>query len=139
LSEVDQVDPSMMEFFLPKITEQMNEKLLAPFSADDVRKASFSIGDYKAPGPDGLHAAFYKKIWNVCDDEITQEVLQAVNSGVIPDGWNDTTVVLIPKIDNPDLVTQYRPISLCNVIYKIISKMLALRLKGILPEVIAHV
>jgi hypothetical protein len=139
LSEVDQVDPSMMEFFLPKITKQMNEKLLAPFLADDVRKAAFSIGHYKAPGPDGLHAVFYKKIWNVCGDEITQEVLQAVNSGVIPDGWNDTTVVLIPKIDIPDLVTQYRPISLCNVIYKIISKMLALRLKGILPEVIAPV
>jgi hypothetical protein len=80
-----------------------------------------------------------QKNWNVCGDEITQEVLQAVNSGVIPDRWNDTTVVLIPKIDNPNLVTQYRPISLCNVIYKIISKMLALRLKGILPEVIAPV
>jgi hypothetical protein len=110
-----------------------------PFSADDVRKAAFSIGDYKAPSPNGLHAVFYKKNRNVCGEEITQEVLKAINSGVIPDGWNDTTVVLIPKIDNPELVTQYRPISLCNVIYKIISKMLALRLKGIIPEVIAHV
>jgi hypothetical protein len=61
LSEVDQVDQSMMEKNFPKITKQMNEKLLAPFSADDVRKAAFSIGDYKAPGPDGLHAVFYKK------------------------------------------------------------------------------
>jgi hypothetical protein len=95
LSEVDQVDPSMMEIFLPKITKQMNEKLLAPFSTYYVRNEAFSIGDYKALGPDGLHAVFYKKNWNVCGDEIAQEVLQAVNSGVIPDGWNDTTVVLI--------------------------------------------
>jgi hypothetical protein len=87
----------MMDKILPKITEQMNEKLLAPFSADDVRKEVFSIRDYKAPGPDGLHLVFYKKNWNVCGEEITQEVLQAVNSGVIPDGWNDTTVVLIPQ------------------------------------------
>jgi hypothetical protein len=68
---------------------------------------------------------------------VIREVLHALNSGVIPEGWNDTTVVLIPKVDDPELITQYRPISLCNVIYKIISKMLALRLNGILPEVIS--
>jgi hypothetical protein len=129
----------MMDKILPKIIEQMNEKLLAPFSSDDVRKEVFSIGDYKAPGPDGLHLFFYKKNWNVYGEEITQEVLQAINSGVIPDGWNDTTVVLITKTDNPELVTQFRPISWCNVIYKIISKMLALRLKGIVHEVIAPI
>jgi hypothetical protein len=97
----------------------------------------FSIGDLKAPGLDGLHAIFYKKFWNVCGEDITREILQAMNTGVIPHGWNDTTVVLIPKTDNPESVTQYRPISLCNVIYKIISKMLAIRLKEILPDVIS--
>jgi hypothetical protein len=56
---------------------------------------------------------------------------------VIPEGWNDTIVVLISKVDNPELITQFRPINLCNVIYKIISKMLASRLKEILPEVIS--
>jgi hypothetical protein len=115
----------------------MNEKLLAPFSAEDVKKAAFSIGDFKAPGPDGLHAVFYKKNWNMCGEEITHEVLQALDTGIIPSGWNDTTVVLIPKVDDPELVTQYRPISLCNIIYKIISKMLAFRLKGILPDIIS--
>jgi hypothetical protein len=80
---------------------------------------------------------FYKQFWDICGHEITQEVLQALNSGVIPDGWNDTTIVLIPKVEDPERITQYRPISLCNVIYKIISMMLALRLKLILPEIIA--
>jgi hypothetical protein len=102
-----------------------------------VKKAAFSIGDFKAPGPDGLHAVFYKRFWNICGDEITREVLQALNAGQIPEGWNDTTVVLIPKVDEPELVTQFRPISLCNVIYKITSKLLAARLKTILPEVIS--
>jgi hypothetical protein len=56
---------------------------------------------------------------------------------VIPEGWNDTTMVLIPKVADPEFITQFRPIGLCNVIYKIISKMLTLRLKGILPNVIS--
>jgi hypothetical protein len=70
-------------------------------------------------------------------DEITQEVLQALNAGIIPKGWDDTMVVLIPKVGDPESINQFRPISLRNVISKIISKMLALGLKQILPYVIS--
>jgi hypothetical protein len=63
-------------------------------------------------------------------------VLQAVNSGVIPEGRNDTIVVLIPKVENTENISQYRPIGLCNVVYKVIMKLLANRLKLILPEII---
>jgi hypothetical protein len=136
-SEVQETDPAVLEKIQPRVTDFMNENLDAPFTAEDVRKAAFSIGDYKAPGPDGLHAIFYKQFWNICGEDITQEILQALNSGQIPDGWNDTTVVLIPKVENPELITQFCPISLYNVIYKIIYKMLALRLKQILPKVIS--
>jgi hypothetical protein len=131
------VDPILLEKIIPKVTPLMNDNLLAPFSAEDVKKATFSIGDLKAPGPDGLHAIFYKRFWSLCGDEITQEVLLAMETRIIPDGWNYTTVVLIPKVDNPESISQYRPISLCNMIYKIISKMLAQRLKIILPDVIS--
>jgi hypothetical protein len=136
-TEVHATDPSFLEKIQPRVTSDMNTKLLAPFTADDVKKAVFSIGDFKAPGPYGIHAIFYKKFWDICGAEITTEVLQALNLGVIPVGWNDTTVVLIPKVDDPELITQFRPISLCNVIYKIVSKMLAIRLKAILPDVIS--
>jgi hypothetical protein len=115
----------------------MNENLLSSFTSKEVKKAAFSIGDLKALGLDGLHAIFYKRFWSICGEDITNEVLQAMNTCVIPEGWNDTTVVLIPKVDNLESITQYRPISLCNVIYKIISKMLAQRLKHILPKVIS--
>jgi hypothetical protein len=70
-------------------------------------------------------------------NEITQEVLQALNAGIIPEEWDDTMVVLILKVGDPESINQFHPISLCNVISKIISKTLALRLKQILPDVIS--
>ena len=60
-----------------------------------------------------------------------------VNSATIPSGWNDTIIVMIPKVENPNKVAQFRPISLCNVVYKAISKMLSNRMKGILLEIIS--
>jgi hypothetical protein len=137
ISEVNETDHVLLDKIMPKMTPLMNEQLLGPFSPENVKNVVFSIGDYKAPSPDGLHAIFYKKFWNICGEEVTQEILQALNTGAIPEGWNDTTVVMIPKVDDPELFTQFRPISLCNVIYKITSKMLALRLKAILPEIIS--
>lgn len=68
---------------------------------------------------------------------ITQEVLSAINSRQIPAESNDTSVVLIPKIESLELVTQYRPISLCNALYKFISKMLPSRLKISLSNIIS--
>jgi hypothetical protein len=136
-SEVQGIDPAFLDKIIPRVTSAMNEKLLDPYSVEDVKKAIFSIGDFKAPGPDGLHAVFYKRFWDMCGEEISMEILQALNSGNIPEGWNDTTVVLIPKVDDLELITRFRPISLCNVIYKIMSKMLASRLKEVLPDIIS--
>jgi hypothetical protein len=64
-------------------------------------------------------------------------VLQALNTGIIPEGWNETAIVLIPEVESPELITQFRPISLCNVIYKIVSKCLVNRLRPILQDIMA--
>jgi hypothetical protein len=70
-SEINAVDPEVLNKVTPRVTSLMNDNLLAPFSLDDVKKAAFSIGDLKAHGPDGLHAIFYKRFWSICGDDIT--------------------------------------------------------------------
>jgi hypothetical protein len=84
-----------------------------------------------------MPAIFYKKFWQVMGGKIQEEVLGVLNGGPMPEGWNETTIVLIPKVKNPERITEYRPISLCNVLYKLISKVLSNRLKGILPDIIS--
>ena len=71
-------------------------------------------------------------------DDICQAVRNFLEGGDIPDGLCDTTIVLIPKVSKPELLTNFRPISLCNVLYKIASKVLANRLKGLLLSIIAE-
>ena len=92
----------------------------------------------KAPGPDGMPPLFYQHFWGVVDNDVTSSVLSWLNSGTLPYPLNHTFVTLIPKTNNPEYVTQYRPISLCNVLYKIFSKVLANRLKKILPSIITE-
>jgi hypothetical protein len=137
-SEVQNVDDGVLGDVNCRVNSSMNQLLLASFSREEVKKALFSIGDLKAPGLDGLHAIFFKRFWNMLGEELTDEVLHAVNNAIIPEGWNDTTIIMIPKVDNPDKVAQFCPISLCNVVYKVISKLLPNRLKVILPDIISH-
>ena len=79
---------------------------------------------------------FYQKYWEIIGPDVIECVLSVLNSGVLPCGINETYICLIPKVHSPQKITEFRPISLCNVVYKIISKMLANRLKGVLTEVI---
>jgi hypothetical protein len=120
-----------------RVTPQMNEILQAEFTREEVKCALDSMGDLKAPGADGMPAVFYKKGWALVGDQVVSEVLQVLHGGSIPEGWNDTIVVLVPKVQNPERLKDLRPISLCNVVHKLVSKVLANRLKLILGDLIS--
>jgi hypothetical protein len=100
--------------------------------------AAFMMGANKAPGSDGITAGFYQLYWDVVGPRITEAVLNFLNGGALPEDINQTTIVLIHKCKNPQDIKQFRPISLCNVIYKICSKVLANRLQVFLDEIISE-
>jgi hypothetical protein len=127
----------VLEWVMPRVTSEMNDFLASEYSEEEVKKALDDMGDLKAPGADGMPAIFYKKFWGTVGETVVKEVLQVLRGGSIPEGWNETIVVLIPKVQNPDRLKDLRPISLCNVVYKLISKVIANRLKMILGELIS--
>ena len=90
------------------------------------------------PGPDSMSPIFYKSFWHIVGGDVTSVVLNALNSGVVPKSLNSTFIALIPKVKHPKRVADFCPISLCNVVYKLISKVLVNRLKMFLASAISE-
>ena len=121
-----------------RVSDDMNDSLLKEFRVEEVRRALKQMHLTKSPGPDDTSPIFFQKYWDVVGPQVVDYVLNTLNSGIMPDGLNDTYICLIPKVDCPQKITNFLPISLCNVIYKLVSKVLANRLKIILPAVISE-
>jgi hypothetical protein len=127
----------VLSLIQPKVTEEMNDKLLLDFTDREIADALFQIGPLKAPGPDGFPARFFQRNWGLLKDENVLAVKEFFRTGVMLDGVNDATILLIPKVDQPKKVTHFRPISLCNVIYKVLAKCLVNRMRPILDDLIS--
>ncbi|KAL0417112.1 UNVERIFIED_CONTAM: LINE-1 retrotransposable element O protein [Sesamum latifolium] len=116
----------------------MNEALTQPFAPEEVKHALFQMYPYKSPGPDGMSPIFYQKYWHIVGPEVTSFVLDFLNHERFDVSFNYTFIVSIPKCSSPEFMHHFRPISLCNITYKIASKVLANRLKLILPSIISE-
>ncbi|KAL4332119.1 hypothetical protein GQ457_07G022500 [Hibiscus cannabinus] len=136
-------DPSLNFSFISEcipmsIFEEMNRGLSKDVSIEEIKEAVFNMGALKAPGPDGYPGIFYQSFWDIIQEDVVNLVFEFFRNGSMPKDINKTNIVLIPKIKNPTKTTHFRPISLCNYSYKVISKILASRLKAFLPEIIPH-
>lgn len=116
---------------------QEQDQLLEAVSEAEVRKILFSMPLNKSPGPDGYTVEFFKSAWSIVGNDLTKAIQSFFIFGFLPKGVNATILALIPKKTDAREMKDYRPISYCNVLYKIISKILANRLKTILPGFIA--
>lgn len=103
----------------------------------EVEQALSQIQALKSPGADGFSAGFFQNSWGIVGNDVSSAVLGVLNGGVFDKSINATNICLIPKVSSPSKVTDYRPISLCNVHYKLISKVLAIRFKEVLPTIIS--
>jgi hypothetical protein len=121
-----------------RVSAEMRTMLDAPFDVAEVKRALFEKFPTKAPGPEGFLAHFFERHWDTCGEDVSRVVLWILSGEDSPEVINKTFIVMIPKITNPKEMSQFRPISLCNVLYKIASKVVANRLKRVLLEIISE-
>lgn len=114
------------------------ETLSKLFTTIETYIAAKQLGALKALSPDGFQGIFYQKHWNVVAKYVHKMALDVLTGKGIPEHLNETHLVLIPKVDHPEYASQFRPIGLCNVAYKIISKVLVNRIKPHLPFFISN-
>lgn len=122
----------------PRLSEEDRELLSAVVSVQDIKEAVFDMGAFKAPGPDGLQAFFYQDYWDILRDSLCNLVKEIFEEPSRIHGLNETNVVLIPKFDDSSTMKDFRPISLCNVSYTIVTKIISNRLRRILPKLIGN-
>ena len=108
----------------PAISKEDASLLGHDFQASKVRLTLDQMTPLTAPRPDGMSPIFYKSFWNIVGRNVTSVVLNALNSSVVPKSLNSTFIALIPKVKQPKRVADFHSISLCNVVYKLISKVL---------------
>ncbi|XP_062021002.1 uncharacterized protein LOC133737477 [Rosa rugosa] len=120
-----------------KVTEEMNVELNKPYCEKEIKDALFQMHPSKSPGPDGMSPFFFQKYWSILSTDVCLGVQTFLKTGELEYAANFTHLCLIPKISEATEANQFRPIALCNVLYRIRSKVLANRLKQILSSIIS--
>ena len=114
-------------------SEEDKSMLTRTVTTEEVKKILFSMAADKSPRPYGYTSEFFKAAWNIIGEDFIKAIQAFFDKGFLPKGINSTIMALIPKNNDAATMKDYRPISCCNVIYKVISKLLANRMKGMLP------
>jgi hypothetical protein len=121
----------------PSLSEAEVQQIRCDIEDEEIRKAVFSMNPWKAPGPDGFPAGFYQKSWNIVGRSVCDFVKKVWYNPLLLREVNFTDICLIPKVEHPENIQQFRPISLCNTIYKIVSKVLTNRIKQTISRVVS--
>ncbi len=119
---------------IPKlIIAEHNQNLLQAVSKQEVEEAMAQLKDGKAPGPDGFTSNFFHGFWDMVSNEVWDMVEESRSMHWLLPSLNSTFIALVPKGEEANTSDKFRPIALCNVIYKLISKVVENRLKPLLP------
>jgi len=121
----------------PCLPSSSHDLLLSPVSNDDVRQAVFSIDNEKAPSPDGYSSFFFKQAWSIVGGDFCAAIQDFFHSGKLLKQVSHSIIALVPKSENVSSPSDFRPISCCNVIYKVMAMILAGRLAQALQEIVS--
>jgi hypothetical protein len=106
-------------------------------SREEVKRTVFSMKASKAPSLNGFSAGFFQKAWSIVGRDVTDTVLEFFYSGRLLREANATIITLVPKRKQPSVMSDFRPISCCNIVYKVITKILANRLCPGLNDIVS--
>nr|GEW17485.1 RNA-directed DNA polymerase, eukaryota, reverse transcriptase zinc-binding domain protein [Tanacetum cinerariifolium] len=121
------------------VNKRMEVELESDVSNEEIKRAVWDCGIDKSPGPDGFTFGFYRRSWNLIENDVYDVVKYFFTYGVIPKGCNSSFIALIPKIPDANTVKDFRPISLIGSLYKIVAKILANHLVGVLRDIVNEV
>ncbi|KAL6202888.1 hypothetical protein ACLB2K_026592 [Fragaria x ananassa] len=120
------VDTGLVQRIIPSlVTDEENECLIAKPTAQEIHRAVMSLDRSSAPGPDGFGGSFYQTCWSVVAEDVVATVTSFFDNGYILSHFNSNQVTLIPKKEEVDSISDFRPIALANFVFKIITRILA--------------
>lgn len=129
--------PELQEIVPFRCSNEERSSIIRPVTEEEIREVIFHMPSNKSPGPEGYSVEFFKASWSVIAKDFTTAVQSFFSKGFLPKGLNSTILALIPKKESATEMKDYRPISCCNVLYKVISKIIANMLKSTLPQCIS--
>ena len=129
----------VFEFSCCFLEEEDRVRIDGGVTEEEVRASLWALKPFKALGPDELHMGFYQHFWMVIKNSVYNEVKGIFEKGCVPSYLNETLISLIPKCQNLETLNNYRPINLCNLVYKIVSKILVARIRSLLSSLISLV
>lgn len=109
-----------------KLTEEQQRNLCAPITEEEVKMAAFSIGNNKAPGPDGNTAGFFKRHWSCVEHDLIAAVLEFFTHGKMPKAWNGTATALVPKVPVPNAMKYFRQLLVVMLFINVYRRLLSI-------------
>lgn len=129
--------PFCLKGAFPKPSNDSLRILASAVSRQEVYQTIMNMGSFKAPGPDGLQPVFYQSQWETVGDTLCNLIMDIFEDHRKVGEINSTLITLIPKVDKVECMKQFRPISLCNVTYKTVTKILATRLRNLMEDLVS--